>query len=260
MSTTARRPIRPIARRGLQLASLVIVLAAWEVIGRQNPVFASYPSAIAEAAVRVFVPQLLPAMLTSLHALAVGFAIAAPIGVLLGFGLGRVRAIRVALTPYVNALYVTPRITLIPLLVLWLGIDFELRVVIVVLSAVFPIAITIAAGSKEVGQELTDIGTSFLADRRQRLVTIILPGTLPYVFAGLRLGIAQALTGIIVAEMMAALAGLGQMIILKARALATDELFVPIIAIGIISILLTWLLSVIQRALTPWMNRSTAVS
>jgi NitT/TauT family transport system permease protein len=130
-------------RNGLRLLSLLVVGSVWETWGRGHPFFASYPTAIVEAATRTFLPEVLPAFAITLTALAVGIAIATPIGMIIGFAMGRIRLIDVALTPYVNAIYATPRIALIPILVLWLGIDFNLRITIVA-RAVFLIIVNIS--------------------------------------------------------------------------------------------------------------------
>lgn len=249
--TMARRLRDPMS---LRVASLIVVVAVWELLGRLDPIVASYPSAIAAAFVDLgFVEdELVPAFATTLHGLVVGFAIAAVLGVAIGFAMGRIRLVDVILDPYVSALYATPRIALVPLLVLWVGIDFELRVTVVVLSAVFPIIINTYIGAKSVDRELTDTGRAFAASGWQLLTSVVVPASLPYLFAGLRIGVARALVGIIVAEMTAAVTGTGQLIIQYGRFFMTDRLFVPIIILGLFSILLAELVYFVQRRATPW--------
>jgi NitT/TauT family transport system permease protein len=150
------------------------------------------------------------------------------------------------------AIYSTPRITLIPLLVLWLGIDLKLRVAIVALSAVFPIIINMYAGVREVDKELVDVGRAFTASRRQELWTIVIPGSLPFLFTGLRIGLARALGGVVTAELTAAVVGIGRLLLDSARFLRLDEMFVPLIVLGLMSIGLTALLAYIQRVTMPW--------
>jgi len=257
---TSRLPssMRAIARspNTARLVSLSVVLAVWEFYGRQYPLFTSYPSEIAQAFVDTFSSEVLPALLTTLHGFAVGFAIAAPLGVALGLLTARSEVFDTILTPYINALYVTPRVTLIPLLVLWFGIGFELRVAIVVMSAIFPVIINVYTGARVIDHELMDVGRAFVANRWQLLRTIVVPGSLPYAFTGLRLGLARALTGIVVAEMSAAIAGLGRLLITKGRALQTDQLFVPIIVLGLLAIVLTAGLVALQRRAMPWQQEA----
>ena len=238
----------------LRIGSLIGVLGLWEVFGRLDPRVASYPSEIVAAFIQLaFVENVLaPAFATTLHGLVVGFIIAAVLGIAIGFAMGRVRLVDLILDPYVSALYATPRIALVPLLVLWVGIDFELRVTIVVLSAVFPIIINTYIGAKSVDRELLDAGRSFAASGWQLLRTVVVPGSLPYLFAGLRIGAARALVGIIVAEMAAAVTGTGQLIIQYGRFFETDKLFVPVIILGLFSILLAEFVYFLQRRATPW--------
>jgi ABC-type nitrate/sulfonate/bicarbonate transport system permease component len=241
-------------KNGLRFLSLVVVGGTWQAWGSANPFFASYPSEIFEAASRNLFPLVLPAFVTTLTALMTGLGIATPIGILVGFAMGRVRILDVALTPYINAIYATPRIALIPVLVLWLGIDFNLRVTIVALGAVFPIIVNTYAGAKHVDAELLDTGRSFMASNGQILSTIIMPSSVPYIFAGFRIGIGRAVSGVIVAEMTSALTGIGRLMIEDAKYLQIDEVFVSIMVLGIFSLLLFDVVARVQRWLTPWGN------
>jgi NitT/TauT family transport system permease protein len=253
--TAAERSLRErlwTRRNGLRVLSLTFVMLVWEVWGRANPFFASYPSAIVGAGARILVPEVLPAMVTTVWALFVGMVIAIPIGILFGFGMARFRLLEVAFLPYINAIYATPRIALIPVLVLWLGIDFWLRVTIVALGAVFPIIINSYSGARNVDQELLDTGRAFMANERQLLRTIILPATTPFVFAGLRIGLGRGVSGVIVAEMTSALTGIGRILISHAKYLQIAELFVGIMALALFSLVVMDLLTRSQRHLTPW--------
>jgi NitT/TauT family transport system permease protein len=242
----------------LRLLSLLVVGLIWELWGRANPFFASYPSAIWQATTEIFFPEVLPAFVTTLTALTVGMVIAVPLGMAIGFAMGRIRLLDVALTPYMNAIYATPRIALIPILVLWLGIDFNLRVTIVALGALFPVIINTYAGTKHVDRELIDTGRAFMADQRQLLQTIIVPAAAPFVFAGIRIGLGRGISGVIVAEMTSALTGIGRILISHAKYLQIAELFVGIMLLGLFSLLLMDLLTRSQRRLTPWDQRERA--
>lgn len=239
-------------KNGLRLLSLAVVLSVWELWGSQNRLFASHPTAIFEAATEIFFPQVLPAFATTLTAMLVGMVLATPIGMAIGFAMARIRLIDVALTPYVYAIYATPRIALIPVLVLWLGIHFELRVTIVALGAVFPVIVNTYSGAKNVDAELLDTGRAFMARSGQLLRTVVIPATAPFVFAGIRIGLGRAVSGVIVAEMTAALTGIGRLLISHAKYFQTAELYVGIITLGIVALLLTEALARTQRRLTPW--------
>jgi NitT/TauT family transport system permease protein len=204
------------------------------------------------AGARILVPEVLPAMVTTVWALFVGMVIAIPIGILFGFGLARFRLLELAFLPYINAIYATPRIALIPILVLWLGIDFWLRVTIVALGAVFPVIVNSYSGAKHVDQELLDTGRAFMASERQLLRTIVLPATTPFVFAGMRIGLGRGISGVIVAEMTSALTGIGRILISHAKYLQIAELFVGIMILGLFSLVVMDMLTRAQRHLTPW--------
>jgi NitT/TauT family transport system permease protein len=257
-SVARRNPLSSMRRylfsrqMALRLVSLLVVGSVWQAWGSANPFFASYPTQIADAAGRIFFPEILPAFITTLTALAVGLVIATPIGMALGFAIGRSRLVEVILLPYVNAFYATPRIALIPILVMWLGIDFNLRITIVALGAVFPIIVNTYSGSRHVDTELLDTGRAFMATPAQVLRTIVIPYSSPYVFAGFRIGISRGISGVITAEMTAALTGVGRILISKAKYLSTDELFVGIMTLGIFSLLLVSVLVRVQHKLTPW--------
>lgn len=258
---SSRRQDRSAASRGanralaLRTASLLVVVVSWELWGRVNPYFVSFPSAILASATKIFVPVVIPALLTTLSALLVGMVIAVPLGMAIGFAMGRVRLLDVALTPYVNAIYATPRIALIPILVLWLGIDFNLRIAIVALGAVFPVIVNTYAGTKHVDPELVDAGRAFMANRQQLLRTVIVPATAPYVFAGIRIGLGRGVGGVIVAEMTSALTGIGRMLITYAQYLQIAEVYVSIMTLGVVSLLLMKALSWSQVKLVPWDER-----
>ena len=130
--------------------------------------------------------------------------------------------------------------------------QIELRVTVVVLSAIFPIIINVYTGARNVDAEYLEAAQAFAASRWQQLRTVIIPGSLPFVFAGLRIGVARSLIGVTVAEMTAAITGTGALLIAFGRAFATDRLFVPVIILGLLSIALGELVHLLQRRAMPW--------
>jgi NitT/TauT family transport system permease protein len=245
-------------RERIAMLSLAVVLVVWEILGRRQPLFASYPTEIAVATTRVLFRDVVPAFGSTIVGYAAGLAISIPFAIVIGFGMGRVKLVDIILSPYVNALYVTPRIALIPLLVLWFGLDFKLRLAIVVLSAIFPMIVNVYAGTRNVDRALLEVARMFVASGRQRLLTIVLPSSLPYVFTGLRLGIARALGGVIVAEMTASITGIGRKLLDYGKFFLVDQLFVGIICIGIFGLLMTAGLRWVQRRTAPWTETASA--
>lgn len=256
MSTSLTRRLSPQFVVGLLSISVFVTL--WQFVGQINPLFASYPSAIVAATREILLddPALRGAFLETLRGLLTGFTISFLSAVVLGYLLAGSRTADIALRPYVQGLYSTPRIAMIPLLVLWVGIGFELRVTIVVLSSVFPMILTIRDGAKSVSEEYVDVAVSFVASRAQRWWTTTLPGSLPFLFAATRIGLQRSLIGVIVAEMAASVAGTGRLILQYGQFFQTAKLMVPIIAIGLFSILLSSTLRRIQNFVTPWRQAS----
>lgn len=238
----------------VRLASIFIVIAAWEYFGRQvNPLFMSYPSAIARAAVAlVHNGELLVALLSSVKTLLVGFATAVIIGVVLGLLIGRYRYFDAATDWFVNALYATPLVALIPLVVLWFGLGDAAKLFIVTLMAVFPMLINTAAGVRNVPRSLIDVSTAFAANERQVFLKIILPSAVPYMMTGVRLAVGRAIIAMVVAEFFTAITGLGAMIVKYGNQYDTASMFVPILLLMILGITLTSLAKRAESMFAPW--------
>jgi ABC-type nitrate/sulfonate/bicarbonate transport system permease component len=239
----------------VRICTLALLLGAWQIYadGISRALFAP-PTEIAESFVEIAINDdaLLDAAVVSMGSMLVGFALAIGVGVAVGVAMGRFRILEHALDPYVSFLYAVPSIALIPLLVIWFGIDATLRVVLVFLAAVFPIIVNTMAGVKQVDGELIDVARVNCASERQIMRSVILPAALPFVFAGIQVALAQALVGVIVAEMTAVVTGLGGLIIHYAQFFQTAKLFVPILAVMALSIVLTALLRMLQRRIAPW--------
>ncbi|WP_353807476.1 ABC transporter permease [Agromyces sp. SYSU T00194] len=237
----------------IRALSLLLFLSVWEYFGRDMPLVISSPSAIAQAAVENFVPDILPALGETLRGLFAGMALSVVVGVPLGLLMSFSKVVEIALAPYVYALYSTPRITLIPVLVLWLGISFEMRVGIVFLGAVFPILLNTYLGGKEVPRGLLDVGRAFRASPFKVYRSIMLRSSLPYVFSGFRLGLGQGLTGVVLAEVATSAGGIGNLITLYAKYFQIDAMFVAIVLLGLIAVVIQEFMARLNVRLTePW--------
>ncbi|HKT20722.1 MAG TPA: ABC transporter permease [Stellaceae bacterium] len=247
-------PPRPYRYRLLRLASFVVVMLAWEVLGRQvAPLFMSYPSAIARAAVDMISDgDLGAAFLESLKTLLLGFGISAVLGIALGLAIGRYRAVEAMSDWLVNALYATPLVAIIPLVVLWFGLGFSAKLFIVIILAIFPILINTASGVRNVSESLIDVGTAFAATEREIFVKIIFPAALPYMMTGLRLGIGRAIIGMVVAEFFTAITGLGALIVKYGNQYDTASMFVPILVLMALGIVLTAIVRRAEAWIAPW--------
>jgi NitT/TauT family transport system permease protein len=265
MSTPAPDPAEVLEDRGtpaqahsfawaVRLAAICVTLIGWELIGRQiNPLFMSYPTAIAQAGWTMLASgELGAALASSLRTLALGFSLASVIGILLGLLIGRYRLFDAATDWLVNALYATPMIAIIPLVVLWFGLGDAAKLFIVSLITVFPVLINTAAGVRNVPAELIDVAASLGASEAQLFRKIIMPSAMPYMMTGLRLGIGRAIIAMVASEFFTALTGLGALIVKYGNQYDTASMFVPILLLMAMGILLTGLVRRAEERLAPW--------
>ncbi len=238
----------------ITVSSVAFLLLMWEWFGRDiNPVFGSYPSAIAAAFWDLaWSGKLAAAMAESLQPFAAGYGIAIVFGVPLGLVIGRYRVAEAALGIYVTAGYAMPLVALVPLLVLWLGLGFAVKAAVVFLMSVFPICINTWLGVTAVPKSLIDVGKSFVAPDTVILRRIILPATLPYIMAGIRLAVGRAVVAMVIAEFFTTISGLGAIIINAANSFDTATMFVPIVVLMVMAIGLNGLIGVVERRVAPW--------
>lgn len=245
---------RPLPRWVVTLISVCIALLLWEIFGRRvNPIFGSYPSAIAEAFWQLLVTgQLGGALYESLRPFVVGYGLAILIGVPLGLLIGRFRVAEASLGIYITAGYAMPLVALVPLLILWLGLGFAVKVAVILLMSLFPICINTWLGVTAVPKTLIEVGKSFVASDLVILRRIVLPATLPYIMAGIRLAVGRAVVGMVIAEFFTTISGLGAVIINSANNFDTATMFVPIIILMVMAIGLNWLIGFVERKVAPW--------
>jgi NitT/TauT family transport system permease protein len=247
------------ARRGVPrwvvtVGSLALLLLFWEYFGRDiNPIFGSYPSAIFAAFVDlVRNGKLAAALLQSVQPFIVGYGVAILIGVPLGLVIGRFWAAEAALGILVTGGYAMPLVALVPLLVLWFGLGFTVKCAVIFLMSVFPICINTWLGVKSVPKTLIDVGKSLVASDAVILRRIVLPATLPYIMAGIRLAVGRAVVGMVIAEFFTTINGLGAIIINSANNFDTAAMFVPIIVLMVLAVGLNSLIGWFERVVAPW--------
>jgi len=245
---------RPLPRWVITVISVAFALVLWEIFGRRiNPVFGSYPTAIAAAAWELARSgQLADALYQSLRPFAAGYALAIVVGVPLGLFIGGFRTAEAALGIYITAGYAMPLVALVPLLILWLGLGFAVKVAVVFLMALFPICINTWLGVTAVPKTLIEVGKSFVAPDWVILRRIVLPATLPYIMAGVRLAVGRAVVAMVIAEFFTTISGLGAVIINSANNFDTATMFVPIVILMVMAIGLNWLIGVIEHRVAPW--------
>jgi NitT/TauT family transport system permease protein len=252
-----RRELAPLP---VKLVTFVVVLAGWEVAGRYvNPLFLSSPSAIFVAFLELMASgELVSALLTSLLGFVLGVTGAIVVGIAVGVAMGRIRLVEYVLEPYVNALYSTPSIALIPLFILWFGVGLASKALIIFVLSVFLVGINTFTGVRNLSQSVVDVGHAFAASERQIFWKIVLPAALPFIMTGLRLAVGRAILAMIVAEFFTAISGLGGMIVKYANFFQTPKLFVPIIVVSLLGVCAVELVKLIERRLAPWKESERA--
>ncbi len=239
----------------VRVVTFVVVIGAWQFYGESvNRALFAPPSEVAASAIRQLTqqPSILGPLATSFAAFSIGMSLGVLAGIPLGLLVGRYRTVEFVLDPYVTFLYVIPSIAFVPLFILWFGFDFKFQVALVFESTIFPIMINAAAGAKNVESDLIDGGRSFGASEWQIMRTIVIPASLPFVFAGLRIAFSAAWVGVVVAQMTGALTGLGGLIKTYASVFRTADMLVPIFVIMLVGVLIHGLTGRLLTRLTPW--------
>ena len=240
--------------RALQLAVLAGILAVWELYGRGTSNFTFAPPSRIVAAAREMIAsgELGNAVTESLAALLIGYGLAVVIGLAIGYAMGWWRTLGRTLDPFVAALYVVPIAALVPAMIVWFGLGITSRVVVIFLFAVFEILLSAEAGVRSVDPYVVDVARTFGARRQDMVRKVVFPATLPFVFVGLRIGASRAIKGMVLAEMLFAVTGLGAVIITNAAAFRMDRVFVGVIAVALMGVLLTAGVRAIERRVLRW--------
>jgi NitT/TauT family transport system permease protein len=236
--------------------SIVLALIAWELVGRylltSKLMFAPFSAVLSEFAKLWATGELQQHMLVSFTALACGFAIAAAIGVAIGSLIGISDAIGEHLNPLINALYATPLVALSPILILSLGIGPASKVAVVFMLAVFPILINTTAGIRSADENLIEAAKSFAATRLDIFRLVLLPSALPFIVAGLRLGVGRGLVGIFIGELFGAREGLGYLISISGQTFDIPGMFVGVLVLAISGVACVGVFEYIERRIAPW--------
>ena len=242
------------SRFGTNVLSFLSLAVLWEVAGRAMDSTLIPPLTQIGAAWWKLLSsgKLLANLGMSLTTLAIGFCLAAFVGVVLGVLMGRFRAIEHFFDLYVNALMSAPTTAFVPVLILWFGLGMESRIAVVFLFAIFVIIINTLTGVKQVDSVLLEMARSFGAREREIFFKIMLPAALPAIMAGLRLGMGRAVKGMVTAEMLLTLTGIGAMIMQYGSSFATDSLFAVILTILLVALLAMKAVHWIDRRLTGW--------
>jgi NitT/TauT family transport system permease protein len=240
----------------LGTVAMLAFLIFWEMavrLGWVNPLFTSSPSQIALTGYEMFADgSIYEHIRVSAYEFFVGYGAAIVIGVPLGILMGWYSRVNAVLDPFVSALYATPRIALLPLIMIWFGIGVMSKIAIVFLGAIFPILVNTITGVRTINADFVKVARSFGANDRQMFLSVALPSSIPLLLTGLRLGLGHALVGIVVGEMYGSTHGLGFLIATSGARFQTDKVMVGIILIASAGVAMAELLRLIEKRFERW--------
>ena len=240
----------------ISFAAIAFLLAVWEIIcstGLISSLFLPAPSAILTALGKLITSGEISRSLTaSLYRILLGFALGSIIGLLVGLVTGTSALMDRIGTPIVNALYPIPKIALLPLFILWLGIGELSKVTIIALGVFFPVAMNTYSGVKNVDTLLIKVAVSFNASWWLTMKSVVLPSALPVIFAGLRLAAGTSLLLLVAAEMIAAQEGIGALILHYGDLMITDRLMAGVIVLSLLGLIFNLGLQWLEHKIVPW--------
>ena len=267
-SEPAPQPLRipgqpgPLARYEgviIGLATVLIFVGIWQAVAFARvvpPLFLPGPLDIWNALVAYVADgSIWPDLAVSGEELVYGYCLAIAVGLPLGLIGGWYRRANMALEPFVNFMNAMPRIALVPLLIIWFGIGIWSKVAVIFLSSVFPVLINTQAGIQNLDAGWVKAARSFGATDLQIFRTVALPGAIPFILTGMRIGVGHALIGVVVGELVAARAGIGLMMATAGTSFQTAKVFAGLIIVSLAGVLLVYLISLVERRFQAWRPR-----
>ena len=240
----------------VSVVSILCLLAIWELIcqsGVVSSLFLPAPSAIISALLQMIADgEIGVSLAASLYRILAGFFIGSLVGLAVGLVTGTSALMDKIGTPIVNAIYPIPKIALLPLFILWLGIGELSKGTIIALGVFFPVAMNTYSGVKNVDTLLLKVAASFNASWWMTMKSVVLPNALPMIFAGLRLAAGTSLLLLVAAEMIAAQVGIGALILHYGDLMITDRLMAGVIVLSLLGLVFNLILQFVERKAIPW--------
>jgi NitT/TauT family transport system permease protein len=237
-------------------ASFLLVMILWEFVARilvKNPLFFAPLTSVWGRTIELWLSgELQVHIWTSSQEFILGFLLACLVGILFGVLMASSVIVRDFVDPWVSMLYSTPIIALGPLFILWFGIGVSSKVAVIFIVAVFPVLINTYAGLANTDPHLIEVARSFGSTQTQIFTKVRFPAALPFVVAGLRLGVARGLVGVVVAELFGAKQGLGWLIMISAQTFDTAGLFVGVFILAASGVFTVEIIKWLERRLAPW--------
>jgi ABC-type nitrate/sulfonate/bicarbonate transport system permease component len=244
----------------LPALTIVAVVVAWEALVRLRgiaPIYLPAPSSVFVYLSRMIADGSMPYHLgITLLRIFVGFALAAVCGIVLGVLMGRSRTVARVAVVWIAARYPLPKISLIPLLFIWVGTGEAYKIVISAISAFFPIVISTYAGIRQTDRGLIKAAKDLGANARQIQLKVVIPGAIPSIFAGLHLGMGIAIILVVAAEMIggSSQGGMGWLLISSGQVMETEKVFASLIVLAVVGAVVIKLQQWIDRRVAPWVN------
>ena len=258
MTRDLRRTAR-LLENTLPVLSVAVILAIWEIAVRWRgiaPIFLPSPSSIALYLWRMLADGTMEYHLgVTLLRIFAGFLVAAISGVALGLLMGMSRLLYRVADIWIAALYPLPKISLIPLLIIWLGTGEAYRIVISAITAFFPIVISTYSGIRQVDKGLIKAAQDLGATTRQIQLKVVIPAAMPSILSGLQLGMGVAIILIVAAEMIggSSQSGMGYLLISAGQVMETEKVFAALVMLAVMGAAIIKLQQWTDRKIAPWM-------
>jgi ABC-type nitrate/sulfonate/bicarbonate transport system permease component len=254
MSVTGAKSV--VSDRAIGILSPLILLGVWEICARAGIIdvrFFPAPSNVIKHLVQmVGTGDLWRHLAASLYRLIVGFFVGCVPAIVIGLAIGLYRPVRAALDPLISATYPIPKSSLLPLILLIFGLGESSKIAMVAIGVFYPVVINTAAGVRQIAPIFIDVGHNFGASRFNMFRTVALPGALPLIMTGVKLGAGMGLVLIAIAEMVGAKSGLGYMIWNAWELFDVQTMYVGLFVIAIIGFLLNAGFDMLERVIVPW--------
>lgn len=238
----------------VRLGSLAVVLGAWQYYGMHTVavIFVPVTKVIQALGTEFHTLGLASAIWYSLWTFAIGYSAGLAIGVVLGMVTGLYRMAEAGIGLYLQALYATPMVAIVPLLSIWMGFGVVTQEVIIAMFVVFPCVVSVSVGVRNLDADLLEVARSLRMGRASMWRHVLLPGTVPYIAAGAAQGVAMGLVGMFIAEIFTQLTGLGNQLETAAQTYHTDRALAVLLVIMTLGVVLRTLINLVQRRFAPW--------
>jgi NitT/TauT family transport system permease protein len=250
------RPDNRRMRIALGTLAVLVAFGIWElltVLQVQPRILLPNPADVVNAFKEIFASPTVGADFTaSGKELLYGYVLAVVVGIAFGLLIGWYRPVGYLLDPFVNFAYAVPRVAVSPLLLVWLGIGISSKIALVFLVAVFPVLINTISGIRNLDRQLLRTARCFDASDLQIFRTVALPGSIPFILSGMRLGIGSALIGVFVAELVGAQHGVGQLIVDAGNQFQTAKVFAGLIIFAVTGVILSAAVRRAEKHFEAW--------